>query len=354
MNLRLWFRLFVIQFIFLLAIVVSIFSLLIYGINILGLEELLAYKLFEIPFYLVILAFILTLSLVFSIFFTVILTEPFEQVRARLNWLLLGKYNHSIFKQEISSSNWYDSATQTLKDIDKLREKLIQLSSDLQEFTAAPVFVGEDTKEEIIEQERKRIARELHDSVSQQLFAATMMISAISEIADKQDLSISKQIKQIESTIGNAQTEMRALLLHLRPIDLADQRLEQGIENLLRELDSKIPMKIERNLSKTKLESGIEDHLFRIVQEAISNTMRHSQATKLNVYLNQDINMVQLKIVDDGLGFNVKEGMQKGNYGIRNMNERVLSLGGNYNIVSMPGKGTTIDIKIPITIKEES
>lgn len=352
MNLRLWFRLFLIQFICLLSITVIIFIVFIYGMNLVSIEVLFSYHLIEIPFYLILLSLLLTMSLIFSIFFTVILTEPFDQLRARLNWLLLGKYNHPIFKQEINGSDWYDSATQTLKDIDKLREKLIQLSSDLQEFTAAPVFVGEDTKEEIIEQERKRIARELHDSVSQQLFAATMMISAISEISEKNDLAISHQIKQIENTIGNAQTEMRALLLHLRPIALADQRLEQGIENLLKELDTKIPIKIVRHLSRTKLESGIEDHLFRIIQEAISNTMRHSKANKLDVYLNQDINTVQLKIVDDGVGFNVKEGMQKGNYGIRNMNERVLSLGGSFNIVSMPGKGTTIDIRIPITIKE--
>lgn len=351
MNLRLWFRLFIIQFLLLLSISVVIFGILIYLFQVITLNDFLNYSILGIPFSLILLALVLTMSLAFSILFTVALTEPFEQVRARLNWLLLGKYNHEIFKQDVDIGNWYDSATQTTQDINKLREKIIQLSSDLQEFTAAPIFVGEETKEEIIEHERNRIARELHDSVSQQLFAATMMISAISEIAKAEDNPIYKHIQRVEDTIGNAQTEMRALLLHLRPVDLADQRLEQGIENLLKELETKIHMKIEWQLSKTKLDSGIEDHLFRIVQETISNTMRHSKANKFEVYLNQDINLVQLKIVDDGIGFDVKESKKKGNYGLRNIEERVKSLGGTSNIVSMPNQGTSIDIKIPINVK---
>lgn len=353
MNIVLWLRLFMYQIMTYLLIVISIFIGIEYGVESFNSLEILQRTLLGYPIYAVILAALFTLSAIFASVFSLGFSNPIEDIKARINWLLLGKYNHSIFKQEIKGSNLMDNPQQLDHDINALRLKMIQLSSDLQEFTASPVFVGEDTKEEIIENERHRIARELHDSVSQQLFASMMMISAVSEVSAKHAPKIHEQIKVIEDTLGTAQTEMRALLLHLRPVDLANQRLETGIENLLKELDSKVQMDIKWRLEKTNLESGIEDHLFRIVQEGISNTMRHSRAENLTVILDQDINSVNLKVIDDGIGFNVQAAKNKGNYGLRNIEERVTSLGGRSRIVSAEGQGTTINIEIPVQLKEE-
>lgn len=354
MNLRLWTHIFLFQFVSFSAIVLLIFGVLIYELEVVSLQEFLDIEILQIPLYLIILALIITLSIVIAIILTIVLSSPFDQIRARINWLLLGKYQHEIFKQEIQGSNWIDDSKQIAQELNLLRDRIVELSSDLQEYTAAPVFIGEDTKEEIIENERNRIARELHDSVSQQLFAATMMISAIRDVSEKQELPILRQVEKVEEIVGNAQTEMRALLLHLRPVDLVDQSLDQGIKHLLIELDSKIPMEIHWNLSAVKIDSGIEDHLFRIVQEAISNTMRHAKASRLEVYLTQNINSVQLKIIDDGQGFDIKTAKQKGNYGLRNMEERVKSLGGTFTIISNLGKGTSINIQIPISKREVS
>lgn len=351
MNLRLWLQLFITQFLVLLLIVVAVLTYLVYGAKLLSWDIYFAYQLLGLPLYLIVLAMIITLAIIVASFFSFRLIDPIEQIRAKINWLLLGKYQHAIFKQKVNRRAWYDSAIQTEQDIFALRDKLIQLSADLQEFTAAPVFIGEDTKEEIIVSERNRIARELHDSVSQQLFAATMMISAIRELAEKDNSAIVNAIRQVEQTINNAQTEMRALLLHLRPIDLADQSLSQGIANLINELSTKIPIKIDYQLSETNLDSGIEDHLFRIVQEALSNTLRHAKAQHLEIFLQQDANLLQLKIVDDGIGFDIPAAKAKGNYGLRNMEERVTSLGGNFNLVSLADHGTSIDIKIPVVQK---
>ena len=91
---------------------------------------------------------------------------------------------------------------------------------------------------------------------------------------------IRQQIIRVDKVIATAQIEMRALLLHLRPIGLEDRSLKQGIEQLLVELKTKIPTTIVWDLADVRLESGIEDHLFRIVQEAISNTLRHARANR--------------------------------------------------------------------------
>lgn len=352
MNLRLWSHLFFFQLCSYMAIILLFLYVIIYKMRLLTLEQFMQVEMLQIPFYIILLAFLITLSVVLAIVLSIILSSPFDQIRARINWLLLGKYQHEIFRQEIQGSNWLDSTRQATKEINLLRDRIVELSSDLQEFTAAPVFVGEDTKEEIIENERNRIARELHDSVSQQLFAANMMISAMREVSEQNSLSILEEVIRVEEIIGNAQTEMRALLLHLRPVDLMDQSLDEGIKHLLIELNSKIPMEIHWHLNPVKIESGIEDHLFRIVQEAISNTMRHAKAKRLEIYLTQNINSVQLKIIDDGQGFDITKAKQKGNYGLRNMEDRVKSLGGSINIISNANKGTSINIQIPISKRE--
>ncbi len=107
------------------------------------------------------------------------------------------------------------------KEITKIKEKMIEVSSELQIMTSRPQYVDGQTKEEILELERHRLARELHDSVSQQLFAAMMMMSALTEQAEKTDTEkFRKQLKMVADIINASQSEMRALLLHLRPVNL--------------------------------------------------------------------------------------------------------------------------------------
>lgn len=349
MNLQLWFRLFVHQLGMIAGLVSVILIIIVYGFELSSLTELLNQSLFSLPFYLVLTALIIAISAVYSAYIAYSLNEPYEQIRAKLNWLLLGKYKHSIFKQAIKERSWYDNDQILSNDLNRVREKMVQLSTDLQEFTAAPIFVGEDTKEEIIEQERTRIARELHDSVSQQLFAAMMMLSAVNETLDDQvSPMVRTQLSKIEEVLGNAQTEMRALLLHLRPVALEGRSLKQGITNLLEELYPKISMQISWELTETNLESGIEDHLFRIVQEAVSNTLRHAKASKLEVFLSQSEDSVSLKIVDNGQGFDAAKPDNVGSYGLRNIKERATGLGGTCKVVSIKDQGTILDISIPV------
>ena len=265
--------------------------------------------------------------------------------------LMIQKAKTTLVKED--KSNWIMEATVVdLNDFYEqtaaLSERLEKLSLEVQQLGSKPQFLGTETKEQVIEQERRRIARELHDSVSQQLFAAMMMISALNERADKFDEKEQKQLKMIEHVLSQAQLEMRALLLHLRPISLESKSLKAGIEGLLVELQTKVQMKIHWDIEDVKLPEGVEDHLFRIAQELLSNTLRHSHATTLEVYLRQTDSNVLFKIEDNGVGFNSEE-ILPGSYGINNMKERVQGLGGQVKIVSFPHQGTTIEIKIPLS-----
>lgn len=348
MNIHLWRRLFISSVLMLSSVLGGFIILLVYWFGVLDWQHFQALQVRGVALWLIVVALIIGISLVSSVIMTVYLSEPYEWLRAKINWLLLGKYQHPIFEQKANKHGWYDDNQVIYDDINRVRDKLVQLSRDLQQFAMIPSFVGKETKEEIIEMERQRIARELHDSVSQQLFAATMMLSAIK---DQQQVVLpellQQQIMRVDQVIASAQIEMRALLLHLRPLGLEDRSLKQGVTQLLLELQTKIPTNLYWELADIQLDSGIEAHLFRIIQEALSNTLRHAKAQRLEVYLQEDQSSIQLKIIDDGVGFDVNQSDKLGSYGLRNIRERVNSLGGDCKIVSIIDKGTVIEINLP-------
>lgn len=234
----------------------------------------------------------------------------------------------------------------------KIAQKQEQWAGELQQVAVQPQYVGDETREEIVEMERHRIARELHDSVSQQLFAAMMMLSAMNEQKEQLTPAMQKQLSLVEKVVNDSQAEMRALLLHLRPISLENKTLRQGIESLLKELQTKVQMKLHWDLEDITLLPGIEDHLFRITQELLSNALRHAKAKNLEVYLHEQHEVVTLKVMDDGVGFDTKE-HKAGSYGLSNIQERVQGMGGTLKIISFPNQGTLVEIKIPQTVKTE-
>ncbi|GEK91498.1 hypothetical protein AKA01nite_11200 [Alkalibacterium kapii] len=262
-----------------------------------------------------------------------------------------GHYSASIFLDMYS----LDTPLQINEDIDrqflKLHEKLMFMADEALKNAEEDKILNEETKNDILENERKRIARELHDSVSQQLFAASMMLSAVNQQVEDIPESLANQLKMVEETINASQTEMRALLLHLRPVQLDGKSLKQGIENLLKELTSKIDVEIHYEIEKTTMPIIMEDHFFRIVQELLSNVLRHAKAKVLEVYLTQNKNMIQLRVNDDGVGFNVND-QKSGSYGLHNIKERIEGMGGSVNVVSLPDFGTRIEINVPLILGE--
>lgn len=238
------------------------------------------------------------------------------------------------------------------ENIVQLQHKLQQQTEDKQRQATERAREREKSLQEVVIQERNRLARELHDSVSQQLFAASMMMSAINEANPLEDATMKQQLVMIEKMIHQSQLEMRALLLHLRPAALKNKDLKEGIEELLTELRQKVPMEITWKVEPFKVDKGIEDHLFRILQESISNTLRHAQAKALHVMLIKRDDFVILRVVDDGIGFDVEKA-GSGSYGLQHMQERAQELGGTSKIISLPNQGTRLEVKIPYVTRKE-
>ncbi|MFA7206774.1 MAG: sensor histidine kinase, partial [Saccharofermentanales bacterium] len=184
------------------------------------------------------------------------------------------------------------------------------------------------------------------------LFAVSTMLAAIPVMMDKKPEDARKYLALAEKTAGTAQQELRALIMHLRPVSLEGSSLRQGIAKLLDELgDKNKNIRIYAELSDIEgVPEGIEDNIFRVTQEAVSNIIRHSKATGFTVKLFRKEKVLTLLIEDNGIGFSDSDG-KKTSYGLRTMRERIEEIGGRFDVISFPGKGTRIEIRVPLDLQ---
>lgn len=301
----------------------------------------------NLPLIFYFLFFVFIFSFVFYVYLSAREWRKDKKIEDALKLLNEGHYSAAIFLEMFSE----DAPSEINPVIDReflnLHEKMILISEEAVNSAQQKSQITKESKEKIIEIEKQRIARELHDSVSQQLFAAAMLLSAVEVDEEKVNRETAEQIKLVHSIIDEAQSEMRALLLHLRPVKLDGRSLKRAIESLLKELSSKIAVKINYEIDDIKLTEVVEDHLFRMIQELLSNVLRHSEAKELEVYLKKTENFYRLRFIDDGKGFDIDQ-KRDGALGLTNIKERIESLGGNFHLVSIPDEGTSVEIRIPL------
>lgn len=283
-----------------------------------------------------VLVFSLSMTFFFVLFWRVMEEISRRKMQVNLKRLLAGKEVVSFADPDLDAS------------FKSLSGKLNLLTEAVQKAENQ----GLVREEAIIEKERKRIARDLHDTVSQELFAAHMILSGVSQQALKLDREkMQTQLQSVAAILETAQKDLRVLLLHLRPVELEEKSLIEGIQILLKELEDKSDLKVSLKQNVTKLPKKIEEHIFRILQELISNTLRHAQASCLDVYLYQTDVELQLKVVDNGIGFQLGS-LDDLSYGLRNIKERVEDMAGTVQLLTAPKQGLAVDIRIPLLDKE--
>lgn len=329
-------------FSFLIAVIVGAIFLVVFPLH--SWSELWTREFMDIPFMIFIPAFSIAVGILLGVASGLFWRKQLLAVEHSLHQLEEGRQPEWKRKPQVAE-------IQTIAErVEKIGRQMSEQAKLSQRLATEKVEDVESKIQEIIEQERNRLARELHDSVSQQLFAASMLMSAINETkGPSEETREDKQLKLVEEMIHQSQLEMRALLLHLRPVALKNKTLQEGIEELLIELSQKVTMDIKWKVEAFPLDKGVEDHLFRILQESISNTLRHSKASKLEVLMIKRDDLVILRVVDDGVGFEVDE-MKAGSYGMQNMHERALEVGGTLKVISVKNKGTRLEVKVPVMI----
>lgn len=290
-------------------------------------------------------------QLIFSIFFLSLAVT----ILLLLTWFLLDdnskrQINHNLRRiLNNQSINVTDDGTEISTNIQRLSKKMNLMIASLQSKENSRILKSQ----EIVKQERKRIARDLHDTVSQDLFAASMVLSGIAQNVSQLDVDqVGSQLLAVEEMLQHAQNDLRILLLHLRPVELENKTLSEGFKMILKELTDKSDIEVVYHESILTLPKKIEDNIFRIGQEFISNTLKHSQASRLEVYLNQTENELQLKMIDNGIGFDM-DSVYDLSYGLKNIEDRVEDLAGNLQLLSQPGKGVAMDIRLPLVNQSE-
>lgn len=290
-------------------------------------------------------------QLIFSIFFLSLAVT----ILLLLTWFLLDdnskrQINHNLRRiLNNQSINVTDGGTEISTNIQRLSKKMNLMTASLQSKENSRILKSQ----EIVKQERKRIARDLHDTVSQDLFAASMVLSGIAQNVSQLDVDqVGSQLLAVEEMLQHAQNDLRILLLHLRPVELENKTLSEGFRMILKELTDKSDIEVVYHESILTLPKKIEDNIFRIGQEFISNTLKHSQASRLEVYLNQTENELQLKMIDNGIGFDM-DSVYDLSYGLKNIEDRVEDLAGNLQLLSQPGKGVAMDIRLPLVNQSE-
>lgn len=191
-------------------------------------------------------------------------------------------------------------------------------------------------------EERNRLARDLHDSVKQQIFAISMQVGATKFLLRHDVDAAEGRLNETEKLVRQAQQELTSLIRELRPAALEGK----GLIAALRELTTQWAQQtnIVANLSIDDLQPlpiTIEEALFRIAQEALANVARHSKATLVQMVLTMNDNIVTLSITDNGQGFDTTQQGHPG-VGLHSMQERMKALGGDVQIESGPEKGTQI------------
>jgi PAS domain S-box-containing protein len=197
-------------------------------------------------------------------------------------------------------------------------------------------------QEAAVLEERERLARELHDSVTQTLFLASVLAHTAPPLMDKNPTIARQNMEQLEILIHGALAEMRTLLLELRPSEFAEKNISQLFALLVESSRARTQADISLNVdSSCSLPEGVAIALYRIAQESLNNIVKHALASEVLVELTCDPKGVKLTIKDDGRGFDPLA-IPAGHLGLDIMRERARKIGANIEIVSEIGGGTQV------------
>jgi two-component system, NarL family, sensor histidine kinase UhpB len=205
------------------------------------------------------------------------------------------------------------------------------------------------------EGERKRISRELHDATGQALLALKLHLELLAEQVPPEMTNPREEIAEAHAITSQAIEEIRRLVADLRPLKLDDLGLVPTLRGLVKDFSKKfnITVTLEKVKLLRRLPSDIETVLYRIIQEALTNVAKHAKATQVSITLERVKDRVQVKVIDDGIGFDAATVSKRRarRFGLVGIQERVDLMEGSFQVLSRKGRGTEISVEIPLAVK---
>jgi signal transduction histidine kinase len=194
--------------------------------------------------------------------------------------------------------------------------------------------------------ERARIARELHDSISQDLFSLRLLAGGLRR-ALPAGSPLSPRVEAMERTVSGTLHELQALLLELRPVALRQAGLLPALDELCRAYRDRLGIAVEADLEPVEFDPAAEPAVLRVAQEALANAVRHGRPSRVVLRVRDaGGGRVVLSVSDDGAGFDPAEAAGRHGMGLDLMRERVAELGGELRLESAPGEGTTVRVAV--------
>lgn len=244
-----------------------------------------------------------------------------------------------------AAANTWSRGDFSAQAVDPSQDELGQMARQFNQMAGQLQNLVEARQQLATLEERNRLARDLHDSVKQQIFAVALQIAS-TRLVLKRDIGAADQrLKKMEEQVQQIQQELTSLIRELRPVALESKGLEGALRELLlqwsQQHDIVAHLRVE---GAPVLPLVIEEAMFRVTQEALSNIARHSKATQVQFILSRNDEIVELTIQDNGQGFDLAH-LERRGIGLFSMQERMKALGGDARVESTPGQGTRVVVQ---------
>jgi PAS domain S-box-containing protein len=199
-------------------------------------------------------------------------------------------------------------------------------------------------------EERARLSRELHDSVTQSIYSVTLYAEAAARLLVSGDgQAATDYLRELRDTAQEALREMRLLIYELRPVALEKSGLASALQMRLESVEGRAGLHAELQVEgEENVPFAVKEELYHIAQEALNNILKHSHAKRVLVSLQFQNGTIFMEICDDGVGFDPADVLGRGGFGLSGMKERAQHISGNLQVDSAPGKGTKVRIEVKI------
>ena len=223
-------------------------------------------------------------------------------------------------------------------------EQLAITNTDLESQIQENEMLRQQAAEKAILEERNRLARDLHDSVTQSLYSLTLFAEATQRLVNSGDIERANgYLAQVGETAQQALKEMRLLVYELRPVALEEVGLIGALQQRLDAVEGRAGVETQLLVNDIiELPPTVEEALYRIAQEALNNTLKHANASAVTVQILSQSDHVRLSIEDNGCGFDLPSASSSGGMGLRSIRERCEGLGASLEMISNEGSGTQI------------
>jgi signal transduction histidine kinase/ligand-binding sensor domain-containing protein len=232
----------------------------------------------------------------------------------------------------------------------QVEQRTAELRQEIEQRMQVEQALQQSEREKAVVAERDRLARELHDSVTQSLYGVTLYADAAARQLDTGQVpTATDNLRKLRRTAKEALGEMRLLIFELRPPILEHEGLVPALETRLEAVERRSGLETKLNVDgEGRLPPDVEEGLYRIALEALNNALRHAQARSVTISLRLGPQAAVLQIADDGVGFDLAAAQESGGLGLRGMEERAEQLGGLLTVKSEPGIGTTVQVQVEV------